>query len=364
MPIATFTTSVPNDGLGTSVAGLGDPDGNTRSTLAVLARGDMGKVYFLEAEDSAADTGFTAGAQDITAVNGRIIVSNPASFFNYRVASAGDFDGDDRPDTILTDGMTTYLLFGGLTGDTTLPAAIPNQALPLMSVSGLVNLGDVDGDGVTDLGSTARVMTQSLSGATVAQSQHLVGHVFLGGDRGALAARSPQRFLAPSLIVETGKPFYAATVPDQPLFFGPLGNIDGVDAGGRARGDFAIADTLAGRSLYVFPGQNVVVNAAGDAAAGLHRYELASATLALPSPRALDLNQGGTQSLSNAYSVNGSQATRQLGDPNRVGDFNGDGFDDFLLTDAVNHYLVLGPVTLTSDIDIAARAAHLPPGNL
>ncbi len=157
------------DRFGTSVTGLGDLDGDGTADLAVGAPGSLMSpatggvvhVMFLNADGTVKRTTEING----TVPNGPAISTGDR--FGQSVAGLGDLDGDGVAD--LAVGATGHLLRGAATGDvyvmflnadgTVKRTAEVNGTVPngpaLARNAGFgtstANIGDLDGDGVTDI---------------------------------------------------------------------------------------------------------------------------------------------------------------------------------------------------------------------
>jgi hypothetical protein len=194
------------DGFGRSVAVLGDIDGDGVIDIAVGADGDdtgganRGAVYILR---------LTAGGRikGVTKLDGEmsgLIGLTDDSFFGSSVTGLGDIDGDGVPD--LAVGASGFNNYGNATGavfvlrlrsDGTLK---PSGVTRLSSNSGgltfslqpgerfgsaVAALGDVDGDGVTDLavGSDQRIGPQGIQGGIQVLLLSRTGDVKAGSAR-------------------------------------------------------------------------------------------------------------------------------------------------------------------------------------
>ena len=174
--LAHGATNMPaladTDRFGSSVANVGDLDGDGVADLAVGARGDDtggpfegGAVHILLLNTSGGVK--ASGAKKITNATGGGPALVADSYFGSSLANVGDLDGDGladlavgalRDDTQGANRGAVYLLFLNANG-TTKPsvklasgvANVPTLANGDHFGSSVANLGDLDGDGVTDL---------------------------------------------------------------------------------------------------------------------------------------------------------------------------------------------------------------------
>jgi hypothetical protein len=153
-----------NDGFATSLAGLGDVDGDGVEDLAIGARRDAsggenrGAVWilFLNADGTVKGQKKIAGGAGITLADGDL--------FGAGLAGLGDLDGDGVPDLaagapgkevpFLANAGAVWVLFlkndGGVKSAVEIPYAGEDVPSPRMGES-LARLGDLDGDAVVDL---------------------------------------------------------------------------------------------------------------------------------------------------------------------------------------------------------------------
>ena len=158
-----------SDSFGAAVAALGDLDGNGTTDLAVGAPGDddgdsdQGAVWLLFLNPD----GTVDGQQKISATSGGIPLLAD-DHFGACVASPGDLDGDGEPDLVVgvpgsNDGGSEqgaiWILFLNSLGWITSMQEISETSggfggdLDIFDAFGssVCSLGDLDGDGVTDL---------------------------------------------------------------------------------------------------------------------------------------------------------------------------------------------------------------------
>jgi hypothetical protein len=167
----TFSTSDLDYTAGSSVAVIGDLDGNGTPELAIsgLDDSDNGRVWLLDApfidlslsacaETTEDDTGSSASSDDTQVQCSELITSTEGDGFGTLVASSGDLNADGRDELLVTapdgDAGIVYLLAGPISGTT----AVDVDATQLVgeitadragaSVSGGA---DMDGDGYNDL---------------------------------------------------------------------------------------------------------------------------------------------------------------------------------------------------------------------
>ncbi len=135
---------------------------------------------------------------------------------------------------------------------------------------------------------------------------------------------------------------------------------------------FDAADALVGGQSHVFFGRALTPQQAAPSNIGpslqedLFQYPLATALPpAATTTTVLTLGQGqATASVSTAAGLSGSTAGERLSAAIDIGDFNGDGYDDYMFTDEpsstyvgpVMSYILFGPIDLSTVTDVTARA--------
>jgi hypothetical protein len=151
------------ESFGVSVAGVGDIDGDGYGDVIVGAQNAGGKAYV-----------FWGGARN-TYGQARTPILGEGGGFGAVVASAGDVDGDGRPDIIIGaagagSGGKAYIYWGGGTRDA-FAAGVPTPLESGVADNDFGNdascAGDIDGDGFTDV--------------IVGSTQVHAAYVFFGG---------------------------------------------------------------------------------------------------------------------------------------------------------------------------------------
>ncbi len=145
-----FLGSEPESGFGANVVNVGDFNADGFEDLAISADGannGAGKVYLYfggETFDMRPDVVFEAptGSDD----------------FGYQVASAGDFNSDGFDDMVIvsknysTNNPTVMVYFGGPYFDATPDVYLQNYWNSAYFGNDVAGLGDVNGDGIDDIG--------------------------------------------------------------------------------------------------------------------------------------------------------------------------------------------------------------------
>ncbi len=168
-----------NDGFGSAVVGIGDLDGNGTPDLAVAARNDddgsdalanFGAVWILFLNGD----GTVATHQKISNTDGAFTgILDRGDTLGYSLVAIGDIDGDAVTELAVgtandddggTDTGAVWILFMNTDGTVALNrkiSALDGGFLGPLGTSdnfgsGVAALGDIDGDGVNDLGVGAR----------------------------------------------------------------------------------------------------------------------------------------------------------------------------------------------------------------
>ena len=343
---ATFTVA----GL-VSAAGIGNYDGSGPDDLAFLNGAGTVFIYYGVQDVEFTDTTVLASNDDLTLTTGIAGV----------LTGVGDVNGDDKGDFVVNGGTQALLVLGG--------SAAPDAALQVVAMRVYGRIGDVNGDGIDDLGALALESSPDLAqnGDFVT---HAVGQVFLGS--GVWTAGS---FETPALVFELDNPSYqdsgAGTIPRQ--YFAGLGNVNGdtVDHDGDAGTpeiavyDLAVAETL-GTRVHLSFGKALSAYTAPEASESdkplrkIFVYELATPNMTGsdstahtgidPSDTVTDFN------MHDSFALEGSAIGQELSAAQVIGDFDGDGNDDFLVSGPVYSYIFLGPMDVTglSDVSVAA----------
>lgn len=340
------------DQTGISVAGVGDVNGDGKADILVGAygaspggRAKAGLAYLIY---GSANLTATQNLGGLTAAQGVVLQGGAAGDqAGVSVASAGDVNGDGRPDFLIgasaatpggrTGAGSAYLIYGSAN----LPSIINLGSL--MAAQGVVlqggaafdkagfsvaNAGDVNGDGISDF----------LIGAYTADP---VGRA----DAGAVylvygSTRLPAVINLGSLTPGLGTILQGRASSD---YMG-LSVSGAGDVNGDGRSDFLMG------APYADPG--------GRSNAGVAYLIYGSANL----PAILDLaSLSSTQGLV----LQGSAANDNSGScVSNAGDINGDGKSDFLIgaynadpagrTDAGAAYLIYGTTSLPATLDLAS----------
>ncbi len=348
----TITSLVSGDW---SIAGVGDVNSDGRDDIAALRAGQL-RIY---------SGGVLPGASTLLST----ISGLPA---NVSVMAAGDVDGDAANDILITGAGGNYLVFGGaLPANGTLAGLLtdPDGDLPLQKKAFALAAGawkpigdfdgpDGDGNHYEDLGAAAMVTSDRLNESALLV--HQVVNVYLGGDRATLEAA----FGIPDLVIEPGRAvFFAPGVSPSSVFFGAA--LEHTEADGVTRTRLGVTG-LFGDSLRIYDGSTFApANEAEAAPAGLaHERRLFVLPLATPvppgfvpaPPPGVDLANDGAPSVRDAFQLEGASQNEHLARSQSVADFNGDGYNELLISGDTASYLFLGPVRIDDIYDVASQA--------
>jgi len=339
--------------LGWNVGSIGDRNGDARGDIAITSKDT---IYIVNGSTSLASGGIAnAGA---IRLNKGIDPGDPI-LSEFKIEKAGNIDGLGPTDFLVTAPGLTYVVTNPLSpsGENPFSGTITNTTVARKLTAGpLQSIGDLNGDAYSDVGGTILEVSPRLdeSGNKI----HAVAAIYLGGP----AIADP-----PSMFIESGKPLYADVlnqiIAAPPLFtFAALGDING-----DRKADFAIADSIAGRFVNIFLGKEVlgnVIPAETTKSPLLFSYGFASPAMTSTAHSLDGINWSGgetTVGLDQVPAIEGAIATRAVRSIQSAGDWNGDGYADFIVngSDLLNRsdtaYILLGPIDAISNESILDR---------
>ena len=350
----TITRNSPGDGFGAAVAGIGDFTGDGIDDLAVLGEADAaaagpGSAYVFAGRDAQNPWPAALNDPDNEAT---FVLTHTAPLAGYDVRAAGNANGDNRFDLIVTGPRDPIEEIAGFETSFLVPGSA-NPALGSgVAAHSLTALGDVNGDSFDDIGASVFELGFSFFLGLPIFDEHQVGHVYFGQSNGP-------DLTVPDLVLESAAPQYIPLLSTASIrvprshAFGFVGDLnkDGTF-------DFAMADDQVG-ALHVYRGQALAVApplAVGRLPEQFFAYELGTPLVnpAVPTP-GVDLHDTGA-SLSDAFALLGVDPgglfSGVLADARSLGDINGDGFTDLQIGSPTLSYIVFGPVRLDGQIPV------------
>jgi len=325
-------------------AGIGNFNGDAYDDIAFVSAGSDNVTIFYGI-DGVMDTD-----ADVT------LASAGVAFDDFLVIGVGDVIGDGKDEFVITRPGSSWLVPGGISD---LENAVYDISQRL-----LTGIGDINGDGKQDLGALALESSPDLAqdGSRVF---HAVGQVFLGHPQ-----LTEFSFPTPDLVFELDDPTYrdavGGTIPSH--YFAGVGNVNGdTDEGASGPADdLAVAENLGthvhlslGKVLepYTAPAQPDEDKPLPD----IYVFELAKPSLSGADTTAhsgLDLEADYVAGLdmNDAFALEGSAIGEELSKAQNIGDFDGDGQDDVILSGPTQSYIFLGPVTLSGLSQVTTAA--------
>ncbi|MFN0040815.1 MAG: LamG-like jellyroll fold domain-containing protein, partial [Burkholderiales bacterium] len=281
-----------------------------------------------------------ASSQAATLVNGKLVLdATAAAPVNGRLGGSGDI-------------VFRIAVNGAAPVTVTLPrrAAEDNSAL-------------FSSERFDDLGVAVMQSTDRLNEG--GRLEHQIVQVFLGGNRAQWVERFGGSVVTPDLIIEPGRAFFVAPGAFAPNanYFGPA--LETRDALGIARSMLAVTGP-AGDSLRLYDGARFApADESAALAAGLENdrrlFVLPLATPVAPGqtqtpPPGVDLANQSTPRVRDAFVLEGASLNEKLSRSVSVPDFNGDGFNELLISGDKASYLFFGPVEIASIADVESEA--------
>ncbi len=135
-------------------------------------------------------------------------------------STGGNALGNSTVDLLLTkdNGSSFVIDRANMPASLNVDTVVDTASIKRLSAGRLISLGDIDGDGLVELGASGVKTTDSVvdAGAT---RQHAVGRVFLGSELGSGLSNA-------RLVIETDKPLYVNSGTSlDPLPIGGLGRL-------------------------------------------------------------------------------------------------------------------------------------------
>ncbi len=365
-----------DDDLGAAVAGVGDVNGDGHNDFALLeANTTVGEsqiyVFLGLSENLPRPADPTGWADQIIHLGYGLAGDDRLS-----ILAAGNLNGDACDDLLVVghgvdDEDNPVVANDIFLGSSENLIAIDPQTVQAgpSSVYPLIPLGNVNHDSrmygdppvehlVDDLG-RLWVRTGPTLTEDDGQLAHAAGQVLFGGSEGVDSV---------DLVVEPHHSFYfdprhllsgaEEAVFLRPHMFGNVGDVnnDGFD-------DFAIADSMARGVTVVFGREYVERELQESRSAGPEEFvfDLAAPLVAIIEPRTEGVrltDEPTSIDLDEAFWLAGGATQELLSRAQDVGDFNGDGAADLLISGSDYSYLILGPVMIT-DQGLAADYATL-----
>ncbi|MBI85026.1 MAG: hypothetical protein CMJ81_17670, partial [Planctomycetaceae bacterium] len=299
-------------------------------------------------------------------------------FINFNPVGVGDIDNDTYADFMFDGDIISFLVWGRSTADwNSLAIPLPIWTTPesnfIVGFQRFVGVGDVDNDGIDDLGAITWEIGPTLDERM--NVAHEVGEVYLGNaSREHVLAQvglvpGVQR---PDIAIEGAEPLYASfaasltllEVPPRSLtLIGVESDDTGTDGGLH---QLVVAETSARQSRLYDTSLLHYAPPPLDEPETDHIVREYEFELATPLPPALgeatlpglDLHAA-TPAIADAFGIVGSEhfdhLTGGLGVVD-LGDINNDRAHDLLITDENQGYILLGPVDLHDLEDAADRA--------
>ena len=347
------------DGANRFVSGIGDVNGDGVDDLGILI-GNVGptpgEIVILYGRLGQLPNPFDL----IGHIDGifSLAIRHYKLFSGFEIRPAGNVNQDDYDDFLVTSSHESYLILGNSASPRTVTLAeLVADGKAIQSHSGrFFALSDINDDGIDDLGAAAFKESPAISDDGVLL-QHQVGQIHMGR-----AVGTPMNLAVPDVILEPKIPVFQP-VEQQPVdldrnIFAALDDI-----GGSGAADVALTDLVGGKTYVIFGGEIKPFSTdSGDVFGFEDPSEPFSFQLATPQfhvsfsrVTGLDLSsgtEGPFPDISNAFVSEGVRSSAGLSAAQVIGDVNGDGLQDVMVSDSEISYLLFGPVHLDTVHDI------------
>jgi hypothetical protein len=271
---ATLLGLVSGDLVGQSLAAVGDVDGDSQGDVLVGAWGDdtratnAGAAYLL--------SGPLTGGVSLGGATARLLGDAASDFAGFRVAGAGDVDGDGLDDLLVgayaanPNGVNSagaaYVLLGPVSGDVYLRNAdgiIEGAVAQDFTGRSVAGAGDIDGDGKDDV-------LVGATGVDTAGSQAGAAYLALGPATGTLdvSADMQATFDGEQGSASAGRSVGAAGDVDGDGSADLLIGADGEDLTGNDRGAVYVVQGPVTGTMSLEDAYGRAVGAADDVGAG------------------------------------------------------------------------------------------------